>query len=193
MVLISVSCVEVSLTCLLQAALFPAPTKYDNLFDAERSCSLFAAKSALAVRMSVISTHGFEALEALRKLRDRFAHSTDTLSLNDPSAQEFLQVLRDECGHHPAYSAYHTLVSATPSQEWRNVFSPSCFALITAFNQSRETIRPFNFTGRGQVNLKQTSPYLTLQRTAAAVTPAASAPPPSPTSPRSGRASHAGR
>lgn len=152
-VLIGAACAEESLTRLLQAALFESPARYDNLFDPERPCSSFAAKIALAARMSVVSDQCYRALDALRRFRNRFAHSTGTVGADEPILHELLSELYNQCSNHPDYRAYESLLSKASMQPWRVGFSAACITLISALDYSRNTIRPFNFYGRGQATL----------------------------------------
>jgi hypothetical protein len=83
-VLVGVARVDAALEHLLQALMAPAPNRGDGLFLPDRPLGSLGAKVALARRLGLIDAPVERALFALRKLRNAFAHSAESASLNDP-------------------------------------------------------------------------------------------------------------
>ena len=83
-VLVGVARVDAALEHLLQAFLSPATAKNDGLFQADRPLGSIGAKVALTRRLGLIYAGVEKALNALRKLRNAFAHSAESASLADP-------------------------------------------------------------------------------------------------------------
>ena len=77
--------VDAALECLLLAVLLPAPGSTDQIFQPDRPLGSFAARSSLAARLGLIETAVLRALHTLRRVRNAFAHSSDSTSLRDPA------------------------------------------------------------------------------------------------------------
>ena len=84
-VLVGAARVDAALERLLQAVLITSPTRNDALFQADRPLGSFGAKISLAHRLGLIESPVEQALHTLRKVRNAFAHSTDSASLADPA------------------------------------------------------------------------------------------------------------
>ena len=84
-VLVGVARVDAALEHLLQAAMTPAAAKGDGLFLPDRPLGSLGAKVALARRLGLVDEPVERALNALRKLRNAFAHSAESASLSDPA------------------------------------------------------------------------------------------------------------
>lgn len=88
-VLVGAARVDTALEALLKAALAP-PSSRETLFHPDRPLGSFGARIALAQRLGLIGPALEQALHALRRVRNAFAHSTAIATLNDPSHQQRL-------------------------------------------------------------------------------------------------------
>ena len=95
-VLVGVARVDAALERLLQAVLLPSPGRSDSLFQTDRPLGSFGARISLAHRLGLIETAVERALHTLRRVRNAFAHSSDSASLSDPAyAERLAQAYRD--------------------------------------------------------------------------------------------------
>lgn len=95
-VLVGVARVDAALERLSQAVLLPSPGRSDSLFQADRPLGSFGARISLAHRLGLIETPVERALHTLRRVRNAFAHSSDSASLSDPAyAERLTQAYRD--------------------------------------------------------------------------------------------------
>ena len=83
-VLVGVARVDAALERLLQAVLLPARGPADTFFQPDRPLGSFGARISLAARLGLIDQPVEQALQTLRRLRNGFAHSTNTATLTDP-------------------------------------------------------------------------------------------------------------
>jgi hypothetical protein len=88
-VLVGAARVDTALEALLKAALAP-PSSRESLFQTDKPLGSFGARIALAQRLGLIDPAVEQALHALRKVRNAFAHSTGVATLSDPSHQQRL-------------------------------------------------------------------------------------------------------
>ncbi|TVS01902.1 MAG: hypothetical protein EA413_13450 [Cyanobium sp. PLM2.Bin73] len=114
-VLVGVARVDAALEHLLQALMAPAPTKGDGLFLPDRPLGSLGAKVALARRLGLIDAHVERALSALRKLRNAFAHSTESASLSDQSHSSRLAAIYAEARANPLWSPLEAVLNAQSS------------------------------------------------------------------------------
>jgi hypothetical protein len=78
-----------------------ASSKEDGLFLTERPLGSIGAKVTLASRLGLIDSTVEQALNALRKLRNAFAHSAESASLSDPAHSSRLEgIYKERC--HPS-------------------------------------------------------------------------------------------
>ena len=84
-VLVGVARVDASLECLLKAVLLPSPSGRDALFQPDRPLGSFGAKISLAHRLGLIDQPVERALHTLRRVRNTFAHSSESAALSDPA------------------------------------------------------------------------------------------------------------
>jgi len=103
-VLVGVAQVDAALEHLLQALLAPAPSRGDGLFLPDRPLGSLGAKVALARRLGLIDAPVERALSALRKLRNAFAHSTESASLADPAHSTRLAEIYAEARTNPLWA-----------------------------------------------------------------------------------------
>ena len=95
-VLVGVARVDAALERLLRAGLLPTAGRNDSLFQAERPLGSFGARISLAHRMGLIETPVERTLHTLRRVRNAFAHSSDSASLTDPAhASRLAQAYQD--------------------------------------------------------------------------------------------------
>jgi hypothetical protein len=83
-VLVGVARVDASLERVLQAVLLPSPSGRDALFQPDRPLGSFGAKISLAHRLGLIDQSVERALHTLRRVRNTFAHSSQSAALSDP-------------------------------------------------------------------------------------------------------------
>jgi hypothetical protein len=114
-VLVGVARVDAALEHLLQAVMAPASGKDDGLFLPERPLGSIGAKVALASRLGLIDSAVERALNALRKLRNAFAHSAESASLSDPVHSSRLEGIYMEARANPLWVPLETALAAQPA------------------------------------------------------------------------------
>jgi hypothetical protein len=114
-VLVGVARVDAALEHLLQELMAPGPYKADGLFLPERPLGSLGAKVALARRLGLIDAQVERALSALRKLRNAFAHSTESASLSDPVHSARLAEIYTAASINPLWAPLETVLTAQPS------------------------------------------------------------------------------
>jgi DNA-binding MltR family transcriptional regulator len=112
-VLVGVARVDTALEHLLQAVMTPGDERRDSLFQPDRPLGSLGAKVALARRLGLIDEPVAQAINALRKLRNTFAHSAGSASLADPSPRSRLE---EVYAHARQNSLWVPLESALASQ-----------------------------------------------------------------------------
>ena len=113
-VLVGVARVDAALQHLLQAVMAPASGKGDGLFLPDRPLGSIGAKVALASRLGLIDPAVERALNALRKLRNAFAHSAESASLADPAHSDRLALIYAEARINPLWAPLETVLAAQP-------------------------------------------------------------------------------
>ena len=113
-VLVGVARVDTALEHLLQAVMMPAPAKGDGLFLPDRPLGSLGAKVALASRLGLIDVGVERALNALRKLRNAFAHSAASASLADPVHSSRLAEVYVLARANPLWRPLDTVLAAQP-------------------------------------------------------------------------------
>ena len=95
-VLVGVARVDAALERLVQAVLLPTAGRNDSLFQVDRPLGSFGARISLAHRLGLIETPVERALHTLRRVRNTFAHSSDSASVADPAhACRLVQAYQD--------------------------------------------------------------------------------------------------
>jgi hypothetical protein len=113
-VLVGVARVDAALEHLLQAVMSPAGSKSDGLFLPERPLGSIGAKVALASRLGLIDAPVERALNVLRKLRNAFAHSAESASLEDPAHSSRLAEVYADARTNPLWTPLETVMAAQP-------------------------------------------------------------------------------
>ena len=113
-VLVGVARVDAALEHLLQAVLAPATAKNEGLFLPDRPLGSIGAKVALASRMGLIDAGVERALNALRKLRNAFAHSAESASLADPVHSSRLAEVYELARANPLWAPLDTVLASQP-------------------------------------------------------------------------------
>ena len=111
-VLVGVARVDAALEHLLQAVMPAASSKDDGLFLPERPLGSIGAKVALASRLGLIDSTVERALNALRKLRNAFAHSAESASLSDPAHSSRLEGVYKEARVIPLWGQLESALAA---------------------------------------------------------------------------------
>ena len=113
-VLVGVARVDTAIEHLLQAVLAPGDERRDSLFQPDRPLGSLGAKVALARRLGLIDEPVAEAINALRKLRNTFAHSAGSASLADPSHSTRLQEAYDHARSNSLWGPLEAALSSQP-------------------------------------------------------------------------------
>jgi hypothetical protein len=113
-VLVGVARVDAALEHLLQAVMAPATGKGDGLFLPDRPLGSLGAKVALARRLGLIDPAVERALNALRKLRNAFAHSAESASLADPTHSDRLAPIVAEAHANPLWTPLERVLATQP-------------------------------------------------------------------------------
>jgi hypothetical protein len=116
-VLVGVARVDAALENMLQAVMAPGSSKGDGLFQPERPLGSLGAKVALAHRLGLIDDAVERALGVLRKLRNAFAHSAESASLNDDTHRMRLEVIYADARTNPLWGPLEAALAAQPSSE----------------------------------------------------------------------------
>jgi hypothetical protein len=103
-VLVGVARVDASLECLLKAVLLPSPSGRDALFQPDRPLGSFGAKVSLAHRLGLIDQPVERALHTLRRVRNTFAHSSESAALSDPAHASALAEAYREAQTNPLWA-----------------------------------------------------------------------------------------
>jgi len=113
-VLVGVARVDAALEHLLQAVMAPGGSKGDGLFLPERPLGSLGAKVALAHRLGLIDDQVERGLSVLRKLRNAFAHSAESASLNDDSHRMRLAAVYADAQSNPLWGPLAAVLAAQP-------------------------------------------------------------------------------
>jgi hypothetical protein len=88
--------------------------KRDGLFLPERPLGSLGAKVALAHRLGLIDDQVERGLSVLRKLRNAFAHSAESASLNDDSHRMRLDAVYADARANPLWGPLAAVLAAQP-------------------------------------------------------------------------------
>jgi hypothetical protein len=110
-VLVGAARVDAALERLLQAVLLPVPGTTDPFVQPDRPLGSFGAWIGLAARLGLIETPVERALHTLRRVRNAFAHSSDSASLSDPAYAERLGQAYRDARANPLWAALETVLS----------------------------------------------------------------------------------
>jgi len=116
-VLVGAARVDAALERLLQAVLLPSPGRSDSLFQADRPLGSFGARISLAHRLGLIETPVERALHTLRRVRNAFAHSSDSASLSDPAYAERLSQAYRDARANPLWAPLESVLSKAREAE----------------------------------------------------------------------------
>ena len=114
-VLVGVARVDAALEHLLQAVMASEGIKRDGLFLPERPLGSLGAKVALAHRLGLIDDQVERSLSVLRKLRNAFAHSAESASLNDDSHRMRLDAVYADARANPLWGPLAAVLAAQPA------------------------------------------------------------------------------
>jgi murein L,D-transpeptidase YcbB/YkuD len=153
-VLVGVARVDAALESLLKAALLP-PSARESLFQTDRPLGSFGARIALARRLGLIESEVEHSLQALRKVRNDFAHSTSDIALGEPAQQGRLAESYRQARSNPLWEALEQLVQQ--QQGPRAVQNPGLVdfillitilvAFLEAMAQQIKPVQPFLVMG----------------------------------------------
>ncbi len=116
-VLVGVALVDAALERQLQAVLLPTASRSDSLFQADRPLGSFGARISLAHRLGLIETPVERALHTLRRVRNAFAHSSDSASLSDPAYAERLSQSYRDARANPLWAPLESVLSKAGDTE----------------------------------------------------------------------------
>lgn len=109
-ILVGAARIDTALEKLLKSVMAPGSLRDDNLFKPERPLSTFAAKIALASRLSLIEKPVEQAIQMIRKVRNDFAHSFDDVSISDEIHQSRLAEAYSEARKNPLWAPTESLL-----------------------------------------------------------------------------------
>lgn len=90
--IIAVSMLEKMLEIVLTQRMMPLTAKqYELMFGRMRPLSSFSAKIELALALGVISENLYYQIDALRKVRNAFAHRIEALTFDHPEVQKAMR------------------------------------------------------------------------------------------------------
>ena len=110
-VLVGVARVDAALERLLLAVLMPSPGRSDALFQPDRPLGSFGARISLAHRLGLIESPVERALHTLRRVRNAFAHSSESASLGDPAYVERLAQAYRDARANPLWAPLESVLS----------------------------------------------------------------------------------
>ena len=110
LVLVGAARLDLALEHLLKAVMAPSAEPDDKLFTPDRSLGSYGAKISLAARLGLIDSSIEAALNAIRTVRNDFAHNAGEPSLADPRLQKRLQRIYPEAESSPLWAALAPLL-----------------------------------------------------------------------------------
>jgi hypothetical protein len=114
LVLVGAARLDLALEHLLQAVMAPSADPDDKLFTPDRSLGSLGAKVSLAARLGLIEPSIDKALNAIRTVRNDFAHSAGEPTLAEPRHQKRLQKVYAEAESLPLWQALAPLLQRQP-------------------------------------------------------------------------------
>lgn len=110
-VLVGAARLDLALEHLLKAVMAPSQDPDDGLFTPDRSLGSFGSKISLASRLGLIESPVERALQAIRSVRNDFAHSAGDPSLQQARHQKRLQRVYSEAQANPLWPALEPLLN----------------------------------------------------------------------------------
>lgn len=111
-ILVGAARIDTALESLLKSVMSPPGSlKDDNLFKPERPLGTFSAKIALAARLSLIEKPVEKAIQAVRKIRNDFAHSFDGICVSDEKYQSWLAEAFADARKNPLWAPIEELLT----------------------------------------------------------------------------------
>ncbi|MBN8745838.1 MAG: hypothetical protein J0I24_16340 [Thiomonas arsenitoxydans] len=110
-ILVGASRIDTALENLLKSVMAPGSPRDDNLFKPERPLGTFSAKIALAARLSLIEKPVEKAMQAVRKIRNDFAHSFDGICISDEQYQSRLAEAYSDARKNPLWGPMEALLT----------------------------------------------------------------------------------
>lgn len=116
-ILVGAARIDTALENLLKSVMAPASPKDDNLFKPERPLGTFSAKITLAARLSLIEKQVEKAIQAIRKTRNDFAHSFDSICISDEKYLSRLAEAYADARKNPLWAPVETLLTEAKIEE----------------------------------------------------------------------------
>lgn len=110
-ILVGAARIDTALENLLKSVMVPSSPRDDNLFKPERPLGTFSAKIALAARLSLIERPVEKAIQAIRKIRNDFAHSFDGICISDAQYQSWLAEAYADARKNPLWAPMEALLT----------------------------------------------------------------------------------
>lgn len=144
LVLVGAARLDLALEHLLKAAMAPSADADDKLFTPDRSLGSYGAKISLAARLGLIAPPIEQALNAIRNVRNDYAHSAGEPSLADPRHQKRLQRVIPEAEHSVLWLALAPLLRSQPGlSEHEQVFILLVTTLVASIEACALLQTPF--------------------------------------------------
>ena len=94
-VIASAAIMDTQLEKCLKKAMRPMPKKmYEEIFEPMRPLGSFASKITMTYALRIVEKGVYNQLELMRKIRNAFAHSTESLHLGSPEIAPLLERLK---------------------------------------------------------------------------------------------------
>jgi hypothetical protein len=124
----------------LRQAMCHHPGGQDNLFDPDCPLSSFSAKIALAHRLGLIEDRMEHALHMIRRIRNDFAHSLETASVDQGSARSRISELVNDTKVWSAWNDMKAIFTQLTDSEPLADFCTSISALMSSLELQADFI-----------------------------------------------------
>ncbi|MCS5691769.1 hypothetical protein NZK33_07190 [Cyanobium sp. FGCU-6] len=148
-VLVGVARVDAALERLLLSVLLPSPGRSDALFQPDRPLGSFGARISLAHRLGLIESPVERALHTLRRVRNAFAHSSESASLDDPAYAERLAQAYRNARDNPLWAPLKSVLSKAgaagepPVKPALRDYIPLITILVAFLEATAQQLRPY--------------------------------------------------
>lgn len=136
--------IDIALEHLLKRAMRHHAGTSDSLFDNDRPLGTFAAKIALAHRLSLVSDQIEKALELVRRIRNDFAHSVESANLCESAHSSRLRELLRVCDTPNFRTVLENYRRREGVTEQVAIFSTALGAILIALEMTAHFLTPLD-------------------------------------------------